>query len=181
MAKGMKMEDVRFDACMKKMREGDKEGLKEIYDGYAAYIWSVVYGIVQNKENAEDITSDFFIKLWEKADSYRPGGGHRTYLTVMARNMAVDHIRKYHREEAMEIAYLEEETRESQPEQQVISRMTVEEALKMLNDKERQIINLKIMGDLTFQEISRVIKQPMGTATWRYRNALAKLRRCGYE
>ena len=181
MAKGMKMEDVRFDACMKKMREGDKEGLKEIYDGYAAYIWSVVYGIVQNKENAEDITSDFFIKLWEKADSYRPGGGHRTYITVMAKNMAVDHIRKYHREETMEIAYLEEGTKESQPEQQVISRMTVEEALKMLNDKERQIINLKIMGDLTFQEISRVIKQPMGTVTWRYRNALAKLRRCGYE
>lgn len=181
MAKGMKMEDVRFDACMKKMREGDKEGLKEIYDGYAAYIWSVVYGIVQNKENAEDITSDFFIKLWEKADSYRPGGGHRTYITVMAKNMAVDHIRKYHREETMEIAYLEEGTKESQPEQQVISRMTVEEALKMLNDKERQIINLKIMGDLTFQEISRVIKQPMGTVTWRYQNALAKLRRCGYE
>lgn len=175
------MEDKRFDVCMEKIRAGNKEGLREIYDDYSGYIWSVVYEIVKNKENAEDVTSDFFIKLWEKADSYRTGGGHRTYITVMARNMAIDYIRKYHREEAADIESLEESPKESRLEQQVISRMTVEEALKTLNDGERQIINLKIMGDLTFKEISRVMKQPMGTVTWKYRNALAKLRRCGYE
>lgn len=175
------MEDKQFDVCMEKIRAGNKEGLREIYDDYSGYIWSVVYEIVKNKENAEDVTSDFFIKLWEKADSYRTGGGHRTYITVMARNMAIDYIRKYHREEAADIESLEEGPKESQLEQQVISRMTIEEALKTLNDGERQIINLKIMGDLTFKEISRVMKQPMGTVTWKYRNALAKLRRCGYE
>lgn len=175
------MEDKRFDACMEKIRAGNKEGLREIYDAYSGYIWSVVYEIVKNKENAEDVTSDFFIKLWEKSDSYRTGGGHRTYITVMARNMAIDHIRKYHREEAADIENMEESPKESQLEQQVISRMTIEEAMKTLNDGERQIINLKIMGELTFKEISRVMKQPMGTVTWKYRNALEKLRRCGYE
>jgi len=175
------MEDKRFDACMEKIQAGNKEGLREIYDDYSGYIWSVVYGIVKNKENAEDITSDFFIKLWEKADSYRTGGGHRTYITVMARNMAIDYIRKYHREEAADVEIMEEGQKESQPEQQVISKVTVEEALKTLNDTERQIVNLKIMGELTFKEISRVMKQPMGTVTWKYQNALAKLRRCGYE
>jgi len=176
------MEDIRFDACMEKIRAGNKEGLREIYDNYAGYIWSVVYGIVKNRENAEDITSDFFIKLWEKADGYRTGGGHRTYITVMARNMAIDYIRKYYREEASEsIEVLAEVPKENQAMQQVISRMDLEAALKTLNDSERQIVNLKIMGDLTFKEISRVMKQPMGTVTWKYRNALEKLKRCGYE
>lgn len=176
------MEDTQFDSCMEKMRAGNKEGLREIYTDYARYIWSVVYGVVKSKENAEDITSEFFIRLWEKADSYRTGSGHRTYITVMARNMAIDYIRKYGREEASEtIEMTEEIPKESRVEQQVINRMDMEAALKTLNDSERQIINLKIMGDLTFKEISRVMKQPMGTVTWKYRNALEKLKRCGYE
>ena len=176
------MEDIRFDACMEKMQAGNKEGLREIYDEYAGYIWSVVYGIVKNRENAEDITSDFFIKLWEKSDSYRTGSGHRTYITVMARNMAIDYVRKYYREEVSEsVEVLAETHQENQAMQQVINRMDMEAALKTLNESERQIIHLKIMGDLTFKEISRIMKQPMGTVTWKYRNALEKLKRCGYE
>lgn len=175
------MEDVQFDACMEKIRAGDKDGLKEIYSNYAGYIWTVIFGILKNRENAEDVTSDFFIKLWEKADSYKPGNGHRTFLTVMARNMAIDYIRKNKKEEATDMETLEEKGRENQIEQGVISRMSMGEALQKLNDGERQIVHLKIMGELTFKEIAHVTKLPMGTVTWKYRNALEKLRRCGYE
>jgi len=38
-----------------------------------------------------------------------------------------------------------------------------------------------VLGDMTFKEISDVLKIPMGTITWRYQNAMKKLRRYGYE
>ena len=84
------MTDAQFDACMLRIRQGDKESLKMIYQEYIAFIYSVIYGILKNKENAEDVTSEFFIKLWNVSDYYKPGGKHKGYLATIARNMAVD-------------------------------------------------------------------------------------------
>jgi len=53
--------------------------------------------------------------------------------------------------------------------------------LELLKPKEREIIHLKILGELTFQEIADILKIPLGTVTWRYHNAIKKLRRHGYE
>ena len=66
-------------------------------------------------------------------------------------------------------------------EDEVIGNIALQEALALLKDGERQIINMKILGEMTFQEISDTLHMPMGTVTWKYRNAIGKLRRCGYE
>ena len=83
------MEDRQFHLCMKKMKAGDKAALREIYEAYAGYIFSVVLRVTGSREDAEDVTSDFFIKLWKLADTYEAGKGHRAWLAVVARNMAV--------------------------------------------------------------------------------------------
>ena len=93
------MDERQFEKAVARMIQGDKTGLKEIYENYVGYIYRIVYEVLQNKENAEDVTSEFFIRLWDKAEQFRPGGGHRGYLAVMARNMAIDFIRKHRREE----------------------------------------------------------------------------------
>lgn len=50
--------------------------------------------IVKSPQDAEDLTSDFFLKLWDTAGQYRKGTGHKRYLTVMAKNLALDSIKK---------------------------------------------------------------------------------------
>ena len=98
------MTDEQFNNAMERLRNREKqadrakEALKEIYEEYSAFIYHVILDVVGTRENAEDITSDFFIKLWEKAGQYKPGNGHRGYLATIARNMAIDHIRKYRKE-----------------------------------------------------------------------------------
>ena len=88
------MEETQFSACMERIKSGDKEALHDIYQAYIGYIYSVVLGVVQNKEDAEDVTSEFFIKLWRLADTYKGGNGHKAWLATIARNMAIDLIRK---------------------------------------------------------------------------------------
>jgi len=63
----------------------------------------------------------------------------------------------------------------------VIGDMTVTEALASLSENERQVVSMKILSDMTFNEIAEALKTPMGTITWRYREAMKKLRRLGYE
>ena len=92
------MTDSEFDEGMYRMRSGDREPLKTIYQDYIGFIYSTVFSVVGNKENAEDITADFFIKIWEQADKYKPGTGHKAWMSRIAHNMAVDFLRKRKRE-----------------------------------------------------------------------------------
>ena len=190
------MNDQQFEQAVARMVQGDKTGLKEIYEAYIGYIYRIVYEVLQNRENAEDVTSEFFIRLWDKADQFKPGGGHKGYLATMARNMAIDYIRKHRREELTAMMQdieagpeEEEQTKKqfykeetgSEVEESVIRDMTVKEALETLKPSERQVVSLKVLGEMTFKEIARAMGIPMGTVTWKYRNAIKKLRRCGYE
>lgn len=172
------MTEARFDECIRAMNRGDRNGLKEVYEEYVSYIYGIVRALLHNREEAEDITGDFFIRLWEKSDTYKCGGGHKGWMATIARNMAVDYIRKHKKEELSET--VNDRESEENVEHQVLSDISIKEALTMLKESEREVLHLKIMGELTFKEIAAILEQPMGTVTWHYNQAIKKLRRCGY-
>lgn len=175
---GINVTEAGFEKCIRAMNRGDRDGLKEVYEEYVSYIYGIVRALLHNKEEAEDITSDFFIRLWEKSDTYKPGGGHKGWMATIARNMAVDYIRKHKREEFSET--VSEKESDENIEQQVLADISINEALATLKESERKVVHLKIMGELTFKEIAEILEQPMGTVTWHYNQAIKKLRRCGY-
>ena len=179
------MTDQLFEVHIRQILDGNKTGLQEIYIEYNPMIYSVVYEILQNPQNAEDVTSDFFIKLWQQtATTYRFGGKHRAWLITIAHNMAIDFLRKNRPMQSVD--ELEDNGKPvimSVPpsDEDIITKLTLNQALGTLEEDERQIINLKIMGELTFREISHILQKPIGTVTWKYANAIKKLRRCRYE
>lgn len=196
------MTEKAFEKCIKRMCEGRQEGLKTIYEEYLPYVFSIVSGILQSREDAEDVTSEFFIRLWNTAEKYRPGNGHKTYLATIARNMAIDFLRKRKREIPSDLSggseeednalYQNRDAKREEPgtsgggydegfEDSLVESLTLKEALETLSAEQREVINLKIMGDLTFKEIAEILGTPMGTVTWRYREAINKLRRYGYD
>lgn len=203
------VEQEKFDDCMLRICNGDKDALKEIYEAYVTYVYSVILRVVNNQSDAEDITGDFFLKLWTNSEKYSPGHGHKAFLATMARNMAIDFLRKHNREVPIgdfsseqsdgengntsgfdKPRVLDESGQEysladqgfgSSVENEVIEDISLKEALSKLKPREQEVINLKIMGDMTFKEITEVMGIPMGTVTWLYRQAIEKLRRCGYE
>lgn len=169
------MEEFAFEACIRQIQKGDKEGLKQIYQAYVGLIYAVVYDMTGQREDAQDITSDFFIRLWERADKYRFGGKHRAWLITIARNMTIDFLRKNKRELPVEELPEPKEQREDVA-FQIVGHMSFQEAMEQLKPGEREVMDLKILGDFTFQEIAKVLKKPMGTVTWLYRQGLKKLR-----
>ncbi len=191
------MNEREFEEAVARMVKGDKTGLKVIYENYAGYIYRIIYEVLQSKENTEDVTSEFFIRLWDKAEQFKPGSGHKGYLASMARNLAIDFLRKHKREELtalMQDLGTEPETEEkrstkiyqahsgnSSVEQEALGNLTIEQALASLKPAERQIVSFKVLGEMTFKEIAQCMDIPMGTVTWKYQNAMKKLRRCGYE
>lgn len=181
------MNEEQFNECIRQILGKDKTGLHMIYDVYLKYIYQIVFGIVGRKEDAEDITAEFFIKLWQTADKYKPGSGHKGYMATIARNMSIDFLRK-NRREVLEIDDAGEDGISMQEtvaasddvENEVIEDVSLNEALDRLKPMQKKIVDMKILSEMTFQEISDTLNMPMGTVTWHYREAIKSLRRCGY-
>lgn len=181
----MKMSDSEFDKNIWLIRQGKREGLEAIYRAYLPAVYSHAMAVLHNEESAQDVAADFFIKLWDIASQYRTGGKHKAWMMKVAHNMAIDYLRKYQREELTE-----EVPEPSCPyaakspvsqEDRIVSELTLKQALETLEEEEKQIVNLKIMGELTLKEIAGIMKKPLGTVAWKYRVALGKLKRCSYE
>lgn len=197
------MTDERFRADLDRILRGDSEGLHDIYNDYLPLIYHTMEHFAKNREDAEDLTSDFFLKLWSAAGSFHEGNGHRGWLLTMARNLAKDYLKKQNREIPITdyAGYSEEEDgayadidevaaaeagkngeRAASPvESTVVSSLTLEEALEKLTPAEREILSMHIVGELRFQEISKVLGKPLSTVTSCYYSAINRLRRLGYE
>jgi len=196
--------DEEFTLCLDLVLKGDKEGLRKIYEAYIKLIYAVVYNTVGRREDAEDITSEFFIKLIRVAGSFKKGSPHKTWLVTIAKNMSVDFLRKNGREILVDIRQDDTEQSEDVIDRAAHSKNAAKkasgdesfdvekkaglaedmrQALETLSSKEREIVHMKLLGELRFKDISEATKQPMGTVTWLYNQGIKKLRRClsGYE
>ncbi|MDE6595413.1 MAG: sigma-70 family RNA polymerase sigma factor [Oscillospiraceae bacterium] len=173
------MTDRQFERRIKLIQQGDKQGLKEIYGEYGKMIYQCVFQILHSPQDAEDVTSDFFMKLWKIADTYCFGGKHKRWLVTIARNMALDLIKKQSHEQLTindDEDFRDEPADSVSTEDTVTGKMAVAEALDRLEESEREIVNMKIFADMTFKDIAAVLEKPIGTVTWKYRNAITKLR-----
>lgn len=188
------MTDEEFQAAMDALCRGDKNALKHIYEAYIKLIYAVVFDVVKRREEAEDITSEFFIKLIRAAGGFKKGSPHRAWMVKIARNMAIDSLRKSSRE-VLEYAAYNTEAGENGSAEERLERMGAKEhaddvekravlaedmrrAMQSLKPKEQEVIDMKLLGQLTFKEIAGITGQPMGTVTWLYNQGIQKLRRC---
>lgn len=139
----------------------------------------------RTEADAEDVLQDAMVRLWRSgmidlnSESNEPSlPAAFTQIRRAAIDQARKNLRRANREEkAMDMdgwgdvvwfdKTIEEDERAAQ----------IEEALKTLPDYYKEVILLKIWGDLTFEEIAETLDIPMNTAASRYRYALEKLRR----
>jgi RNA polymerase sigma-70 factor (ECF subfamily) len=190
------MTDEAFQSAIDSLLAGNKDGLKTIYEAYVRLIYTVVLDVVGRREDAEDITSDFFIKLIRVAGQFKKGSPHKTWLVTIARNMSLDFMRKNNREllvaengddthgdsEALDKMSVNSENDSvklsNEVENKAILAEDMRRAMKELTPKEREITDMKLAGGMKFREIAEVLHQPIGTVTWTYNQAIKKLRRC---
>lgn len=156
------MTDKQFERRIMLIQQGDKQGLKEIYDEYGKMIYQCAFQMLRSKQDSEDITSDFFLKLWNIADTYCFGGKHKRWLVTIARNMALDMLKKRSREQLVingesEESFTNEPADSVSTEDTVTGNMTVEEAMNKLDDSEREIVNMRIFAEMTFKDISAAL------------------------
>ena len=134
-------------------------------------VFYAIVSIIKDKSLAEDLMQDTYMKFLEKIDQYKLGSNVSAYLSSIGRNLAINLYNKRKKEVRSEEIFETIPAEEVQEEQEDIFKI-----LDLLETKEREIVTLHVINDLTFREISEIVEKPLGTVLWMYNKAIKKLR-----
>jgi len=174
-------DDERLISLIAQLRE---EALAQLYDRYKHLIFSIALAIVDDRLTAEEITLDVFMRVWQKAGSYRADQAKvRTWLTHITRHHAIDVLRRRStRPDHYAINWdgvTPTPTLSAQDPQELVElslrRERVRAALAQLPEDQKRALALAYYGGLTQLEIAELLKQPLGTIKTRIRLAMQKL------
>jgi RNA polymerase sigma-70 factor, ECF subfamily len=164
------------------LRGGQTQALGMLYDRYSRLVFSLAFKILANSEEAEDITQEIFLTLWQR-QTYNPARGSlSSFLTTMTRSRAIDKLRsrgsRYRFLQRWE-GIMRSETVMSTPlEQASIGERSqiIRGALEQLPVNERQVLEIAYYEGLSQSEIAEQLSIPLGTVKTRSRQGLLKLR-----
>ncbi|MBI2867962.1 MAG: sigma-70 family RNA polymerase sigma factor [Chloroflexi bacterium] len=180
----MRYADLPDETLIKLTDQGNKEALSALYDKHGGRVYCLALKLLADKESAEEVAQDTFVKVWQRASSYsQEKGQFSSWLLSVAHHRAIDELRR--RRRTRTDANLPEEraalVRDPDPDpvDQVLSQERsnlVRDALGQLPDAQREVIALAYFKGLTQTEIAERLKTPLGTVKTRMRLALQKLK-----
>ena len=88
------LERAALVAALRRVAEGDRTALQDVYRRTSAKLFGVCLRIFDSREEAEDVLQDVFIMIWQKANQFDPSRASPiTWLVTMTRNRAIDRLR----------------------------------------------------------------------------------------
>jgi RNA polymerase sigma-70 factor (ECF subfamily) len=159
----------------------DARAFAALYDRHSRAAYGMAYRLMNERQAAEDLTQDAFLKVWRSADGYRPGRGSvRNWVLSIVRNSGIDQIRSL-----ASLRRTRDRVEQSAPTSQPSEAFAeawrgyrserVGEALGALPPEQREVITLAHLHGRTHKEISRRLGLPLGTVKGRMRLGLKKL------
>lgn len=169
-------------------RNGDEAAFGELVQMYYQKAYGLIFSMVGNAEEARDLTQETWVKVWRNLKHYREEAGFFTWLYRIARNTALDHLRRKSRtpafltrrqdEETSFIADIPDETR--RPDREAENDELQEHfnaALAKLATEHRTALYLREVEGLSYREIARVMRCRQGTVMSRIFYARKQLQR----
>lgn len=146
---------------------------EKLYNLYNKLVYRIAFSIVKNKQDAEDIVQIVFTKMYSIDKSKLPSKSEASWLYSVTKNEAINFLKKKNHNISLEDIYEIEDNNEIK---EIIDKDSYNKLLSGLTDKEKEIISLKILANLSFDEIGKILKTPTGTIKWKYYKSIHTLK-----
>lgn len=170
-----------------KLKQKDKDAFVKAYDLYFDDIYRFVFFKVRSKEDAEDLTSQVFLKTWDhiRNNTLTDFKTLRSLFYKVARNLVIDHYRKKSTHNVSSIEESENELPTVDAAKEIVNKMDIDSKyefielkLSELKDEYREIIIMRYINELSVSEISLILDKTKGNTrvlVYRALNALKKI------
>ena len=180
------MKDIPKDTLIKASR-GDMRAFEDIYRQSSGFVYSVALRVTRNRDDAQEVTQDVFIKIYKKLKSFRFQASFKTWLYRVTANTAINSYRKRARQMARsgdfdtaiktEGVYGAVESEVDQKD----SQEQVDKLLKELNPDQRTCVVLRELEGLSYREIAKALRLNINTVRSRLKRARQALMKRGQE
>ncbi|HEY4052880.1 MAG TPA: sigma-70 family RNA polymerase sigma factor [Terriglobales bacterium] len=178
MPSATKNPELNDGALVAAIRNGSQEAMAELYDRYSPVVYAVALRVLGDTSAAEDILQEIFMQLWRKPGAFDVSRGNLApWLAVIARNRAVDLLRKRRPQ-----SELEETTLSIDPDLAADAHRNriaeqVRTALKEMPASQWSALEMAYFEGYSHSEISSKTGEPLGTIKTRIRSGLMQLRK----
>jgi RNA polymerase sigma-70 factor (ECF subfamily) len=173
-----------------RLRRGDMDALSALISRYQNRLYRYLLRLVREPAEAEDLFQQTWLRVVEKIRSFDPSRNFDAWLFIVARNLAIDRLRRIHPESLDEpilegfpggtamdrLASKEPAAIDRVLERERSSRLTT--ALTVLPVPYREVLTLRFEEEMKLEEIAQVLGVPLSTVKSRLRRSLEQLRRC---
>ena len=165
-------------ALIARIRSGDDSAMGDLYDRYSGVVYGIALRVLGNTTAAEDVMQEIFLQLWRNPQAFRPERGSLApWLAVIARNRAIDVVRKRRPEEDIHELPIAGSVDLEEEAARKIAVEKVRGVLAQLPTEQRKALEMAYFEGLTQTEIAGKTGEPLGTVKTRIRSGLMALRK----
>lgn len=169
------MDNIEFSKKFKSMLAGSKDDFDLVYREMKKPVFTVIYRITGNWYDSEEILQDLFLRLLRLAPETKISNP-RAYIFTMARNMSIDKLKSNkHDSEYIEGEYSEEDE-DYEDNNNKFDKALIDKAFDMLEPSQKEILTLRLNGNLKFKDIAKMVNLPLGTVLGRYSKGIKNLK-----
>ena len=167
--------DARIEELILLMADGDTSAMGDLYLLTKTSVYAYALSKTADKELAEDVTHDTFVRVFKYAKQYKPMGKPMAWIMSIELNVIRYNYNKTKR--VMLVEDIEREPDERDPIEQMISSDFLRGLLGNLSEEEREIVVLHAVSGLKHREIARLLEIPLSTVLSKYARAIKKLQK----
>ena len=176
------------NSLLTKARQGDVQSFEELTSSYYTKVFNICNRMLNNSEDASEQAQETFIKAFRYIKDFKGNCSIPTWLYRIATNVCLDYLRKIKNKKVVSLEQnITENTKimdslvSDNPGPEKVTeikaqREAIRDALSKMNEKNRLIIVLRDFNGLSYDEISEILKAPVGTVKSRISRARSELR-----
>ncbi|MCK8060206.1 MULTISPECIES: RNA polymerase sigma factor [unclassified Fusibacter] len=174
------MEEKKLKQLIKKSVNGHQKAFEKIMYLHGNQVLGYLMKLCANKEFAEDVYQEVWIKVYRKLNTYDQTKAFEPWLFTIARNTAFDFLKKHKNDPIPTIdEILLQDVRSSTPHESpmIETESQIHTALEQLSEMNRQIVVLRYMSDLSYDQIAKKLDCDVSTIKWRLYESKKQLKK----
>lgn len=161
-------------------RRGDADAFEQLVVAYRDQVFRLALRMCGNETDADEVAQEAFLSAWKGLPNFRGESRFSTWLYQLTTHAAIDLLRREKRQAAAEdidgIPIVDDGPSPQQQAERAETRREIQSALMQLPEEYRQVLVLRFMQELSYEEIGQALKLPAGTVKSRLNRAKAQLK-----
>lgn len=167
---------------LKQTAEGSRTSFAKLYALTSPKLYSLVYGILRNSGEAEDVLQEIYVAIWQRADQFDPGRGTAmTWLISLARNKSIDRLRQSREmtgQDTDRAHIVDEQATPQEAADMSQERRRLDGCIRNLEARQRGVIVEAFYTGASYAELAARLSVPIGTMKSWVRRSLLQLKAC---